>query len=155
MKKRILSIALCVVLSFCLSSCDQISSLVGETDTITNETSAPIDDNDPYTFETVAELKAAIKKYPSQYENAQITVKGTTLRKNGSLHLVNGHFGSGMRYELEMLQSPHITISMSDEKLTTLLENGDYVKIIGIVTISDVEVYLDNCNYEMIESIYE
>lgn len=36
-----------------------------------------------------------------------------------------------------------------------LLEDGDYVKISGTVTISDKEIYLDACEYEMIDSIYD
>lgn len=39
--------------------------------------------------------------------------------------------------------------------MSVLLEDGDYVKITGTVKISETEIYLDICEYEMIDSIYD
>ena len=50
---------------------------------------------------------------------------------------------------------PKITICMSDDKKAVLLDTGDYVNVTGTVKISESEIYLDDCDYEMIKSIYE
>ena len=50
---------------------------------------------------------------------------------------------------------PNITIVTPRENMSSLLDDGDYVKIIGMVKISENEIYLDGCNYEMIESVYD
>lgn len=147
--KKVLSLILCVVLGLSFSACDQ-------TDTsATSVTTVAIDDGDPYTFESVAEAKAAIKKEPLRYENSQITVKGSIVHKENSAILSNLRGSYGAMFRVEALRAPKITIIMSDKKLVTLLEDGDYVKIIGTVKISHEEIYLDGCEYEMIESIYD
>lgn len=145
MKKRILSIALCVILSFGLFSC-------GEHD---NDNTTNIDDNDPYTFDTVAELKSAIKKNPGQYEDKQVSVEGSIVTKENSIILSDAVGDGGAMFRADALRSPNITIIIANDKKVTLLDNGDYVKICGAVKISDDEIYLDNCDYEMIKSIYD
>ena len=146
--KRILSILLCIVFCLGLSACNR-----ADTDP-TEETTATTDDNDPNTFETVAKAKAAIKKEPSRYENNRITVKGSVLKRDNGIILSDARGDGGVMFRAEALRSPNITIIMSDEKLVALLESGDYVKITGTVKISDAEIYLDACEYEMIDSIY-
>ena len=150
--KRVLILVLCVILILCFVSCELIGD---ETETET-ETTSVIDDNDPYTFESVADLIIAIKKYPSQYEDKQITVKGLILKNTDGITLRDKLWdGDSLIDELNGKKSPQITILMSTETKITLLESGDRVKIIGTIKISDVEIYLDNCEYEMIKSIYE
>lgn len=145
MKKRILSIALCVILSFSLFSCIEQDNNVGETETVN------IDDNDPYTFDTVAELKSAIKKNPGEYENKQVTVEGSIVKNDNQVILSDAVGDGGVMFRQNARKSPNITIIMIDDKKNTLLDDGDYVKIHGTVKISDVEIYLDNCDYEMIK----
>ena len=149
MKKRILSIALCAILSFSLFSCGEQDNNVGETETVN------IDDNDPYTFDTVADLKSAIKKKPGQYENKQVSVEGSIVIKDNRVILSDAVGDGGAMFRADALRSPNITIIMINNKTVTLLDDGDYVKIYGTVKISDAEIYLDNCDYEMIKSIYE
>ena len=149
MKKRILSIALCVILSFSLFSCIEQDNNVGETETVN------IDDNDPYTFDTVAELKSAIKKNPGEYENKQVTVEGSIVKNDNQVILSDAVGDGGAMFRADALRSPNITIIITNEKNVTLLDNADYVKIHGTVKISDVEIYLDDCDYEMIKSVYE
>lgn len=149
--KRILSILLCLVFCLGLSACNRADTDPAE------ETTATTVDNDPYTFGSVVKAKDAIKKDPALYENKQITVDGTVIWKEGSLTLSNyrcvGAFEGMQRYYA--YRAPAITIVMSDKKMNTLLEDGDYVKITGTVKISDTEIYLDACEYEMIDSIYD
>ena len=149
--KRVLIIALCVILIFCFVSCELIDNEV-ETET---ETTSVFDDNDPYTFETVADLLTAIKKNFEQYENMQVSVKGSILKKDDCLFLTQLRGDGGAMFQYEALRSTNITITTLNDKAATVLDNGDYVKIFGTVKISDTEIYLDNCEYEMIKSIYE
>ena len=149
--KKILSILLILVLSMNLFACDK-----PDTNEI-SETTATTVDNDPYTFGSVVKAKDAIKKDPTLYENKQITVDGTVIWKKESLTLSSyrcvGTFEGMQRYYA--YKAPDIMIVMSDKKMNALLEDGDYVKIIGTVKISETEIYLDSCQYEMIESIYD
>lgn len=147
--KRLMVLCLVVITVVLLVGC-------GETNNISNEASVNslVDDGDPFTFEKVAELKSAIKKQPSQYEDKQVTVKGGIFEIQDYTALSN-ICGSGVKFGLEALKQPYIKIVMSEEVKHSLLEEGDYVKIIGTVKITDDEIYLDNCTYEMIETVYE
>ena len=148
-----------------LSACSQPDE---PTDTAnTDTTPVTTDDNDPYTFELVQDLKLAIKKNPEMYENKQITVKGSILKTDGKvivsdaapLSIDDTFNGSTLMAEVEFRKranaNPNIAIVMSKDNTATLLDSGDYVKIIGTVTITNSEVYLGSCTYEMIKSIYE
>lgn len=151
MEKRILSIVLCVILSFSLFSCSE-----QDKDNKNDETEITyIDDSDPYTFDTVADLKAAIKKNPEQYENKQVSVEGSIVFNDNRVILSDAVGNGGVTFRVDALRSPNITIIITNDKKVALLDDGDYVKIYGTVKISDVEIYLDNCDYEMIKSIYE
>ena len=147
--KRILSILLCIVFCLGLSACSGADTDPAE------GTTATTDDNDPYTFETVAKAKAAIKKESSRYENNRITVKGSVLKRDNVIIISDARGDGGAMFRSEALRSPNITIVMADKKMGVLLENGDYVKITGTVKISETEIYLDICEYEMIDSIYD
>ena len=147
--KRILSILLCIVFCLGLSACNR-----ADTDP-TEETTATTDDNDPNTFENVAKAKDAIKKAPSLYENNRITVKGSIVKRDDRIFLSSLRGDGGAMFRYEAMRSPNIAIVMADNKMGVLLENGDYVKITGTVKISDTEIYLDACEYEMIDSIYD
>ena len=141
MKKRILCIALCVILIFSFSSCRQ-----------TEETA---DDNDQYTFDTVADLKSAIKKDPSLYEDNKVTVKGSISKMGDGIILTDYSGDGGVMFQVEAKRHANITVIISEDKKVMLLDSGDYVEIIGTVKISDVDVYLDECDYKIITSIYD
>ena len=163
MKKRVLVIAMCMILIVSLLSCDIMESDLETPPSAGTETTAgTIDDNDPYTFSSVSELKASIKKDVSMYENQQVTITGTILKSDNNILIcetvsfsVNLALMDRYKAEMALKTNPNISIVMLDAKKVTLLETGDHVKIIGTVKISDVEIYLDNCDYEMIKSIYE
>ena len=147
MKKRILSFSLCVILSFSLFSCVEQDNNIGETET------ANMDDNDPYTFSTVSELKNAIKKNPKHYNNKDITIQGTIMKVDSDTLLVDfsgSTLGAMERYEIKKDSSRYIAIVIPDDILSAVLETGDYIKLSGTVRISEGEIYLDNCEYTMI-----
>jgi hypothetical protein len=146
--KKILSLMLCVGLVLCFLACGQADSSSAVQTTVA-------DDGDPYTFETVAKAKAAIKKEPVRYESSRITVKGSIVTRDNGIILSDFRGDGGLMFIAEALRYPNITIVMSSKKTSALLESGDYVKIIGTVTITETEIYLDDCEYKMIASIYD
>lgn len=136
MKKRILCIAICVLLVFSLVSCGQ-----------TNE------------FDTVAALKSAIKKDPS-LEEQQVSVKGSILKEDDGIVLtdyIRDSWADGYSplFGIEAKRHTNITVIISEDKKVMLLDSGDYVEIIGTVKISDDDIYLDECDYKIITSIYD
>lgn len=149
--KKLLSIVLCVVLCFSLFSCKE----QGQENKINTPDAQIINNNDPYSFEKVADLLTAIKKNLDQYENMQVSVKGSILKGDDYIILADARGDGGAKFSADARKSANITITMLNDKITTVLDNGDYVKISGTVKISDTGIYLDNCDYKMIESIYE
>lgn len=149
--KKILSIVLCIVLCFVLFSCGEQGKKI-ETDA----SDIPvINNNDPYTFENIADLLTAIKKNLDQYENMQVSVKGIVLEIDEYITLTDVPGDGGVKHRYDANNSAKITIIMINEKEMTVLDEGDHVRISGTVKISDTEIYLDSCDYEMIKSIYE
>ena len=149
--KKILSIVLCIVLCFVLFSCGEQGKKI-ETDA----SDIPvINNNDPYTFENIADLLTAIKKNLDQYENMQVSVKGFVLEIDEHITLTDVPGDGGVKHRHDANNSAKITIIMINEKKMTVLDEGDHVRISGTVKISDTEIYLDSCDYEMIKSIYE
>lgn len=153
--KKYTVILLMIVLSAAVVFCASCTNNRGNSNITETMREEQTDDGDPYTFNTVADLKAAIKKNPEQYENKQVSVEGSIVFNDNRVILSDAVGDGGVQFRLNALKSPNITIIMTSDKKATLLDDGDYVKIYGTVKISAVEIYLDNCDYEMIKSIYE
>lgn len=153
-KKKFFCIAMCMVLVFGLSSCTEFCAEYSKNNEDT-ETSEYSDYNVPYTFDSVADLKSAIKKNPKQYENKQVSVEGSIYKTDDGTILTDAIGDGGVKFRTEATKRPNITIIISDDKILALLDSGDYVELNGTVRISDTGVFLDGCNYKMIKSIYE
>lgn len=149
--KRMLIVSLILALCIGLSSCD----LLGESSTIEGTTTSIY--RDPYVFDSVLNLKATLKNDLSKYENRQITIIGTISKSSDSIILsdVSPTSNAGVQFRYDAKKNPHITIIILDNKKAMLLDSGDYVKIYGTVRVSNSEIYLDNCEYEIIKSIYD
>lgn len=149
--KRILVVSLSFVLCLGLSSCDSV------VESSIEETTASINNSNPYILDSVASLKAAIKRNLSMYENKRITITGTIVKRDSSIILsdIAPTKDNGGMFRFDALKMPNITIIFQDDKTTVLLDSGDYVKIFGTVKISNSEIYLDDCEYEIIKSIYD
>lgn len=147
MKKHITELLLavfCVIFAFGFSSCETYVENISKAET------SVVDDGDPFTFESVDELKIAIKKEPKYYSNKQVTVKGTAIAYDDSFLLADLSIsGVGLMEEFYARQNS-ITVIIPDDILCSVLETGDYIKIAGTVNISNGEIYLDNCTYTMI-----
>ncbi len=150
MKKIIVGLILCIVLSFSLFSCGNQNKDIVDDKPDTTIT----DNNDPYTFDNIANLISAVKRDLDKYENMQVSVKGSILKKDDQIMLSDARGDGGVQYRANAMRSANITVIVSNDKKATILDDGDYIKISGSVKISDTGIYLDNCDYEVIESVY-
>lgn len=144
--KKFLSIIFCIGIIFCLISCQgDNSQKIEETETSSTST------NQTY----VQDLNLAIKKTPTEYNGKEVTVKGYCFTR------LDGHdvkyladvcvVGAGNRYKFDKDgNKSRIKILITDEVLLTVLDHGDYIELTGTVTISNGEIYLDDCTYTMI-----
>ena len=152
---KLLSITLCLIFCFIFCSCEFCRINYGSTNTSNYLGTSINKDDDPFTFESVDELKIAIKKEPKYYNNKQVTVKGTAIAYEDCILLVdfNGtDFGAMERYESK---KNSVVIIIPDDVLYSVLETGDYIEVNGTVAISDGKTYLDNCDYTMIATCKE
>lgn len=112
-------------------------------------------------FTAVTDLLSAIKRNAEFYNNREIVVVGTiykssygekeTILINSSEELAiekNGEFNAFNRSEINHID--HIDIIISNDLQYTVVETNDLVKITGKVMIKSGEIYLNNCNCEII-----
>ena len=104
------------------------------------------------TFANTKELMNAIKHNPSHYNGKAVVVEGIVEKRDNEITLWT-YKQSSLKYERS--QAPSIIIIISDPLQQSVLEWGDYIKLQGTVTISNGEVYLDNCTYTMIQTSNE
>lgn len=146
----------CVILSIVsiifLTSCKTEGNNSNEPSTETTQTYSPIKD-----------LIWAVKKNPTEYNNKQITLKGTILKENGKTFLLDYHdyidssdlkdsgeiTGSNLEFTYQernkAKNSTRVKVILLDNIQSYVVESYDYVKITGIVKITNEEIYLDNC----------
>lgn len=144
-----LMIVLCAVIALG-TSCTNNS---GNSDLTESKQEEQTDDGDPFTFSTISELRNAIKKNPTYYNDNKITVTGTILEHDGDILLVdfNGSSYDAKEYsEIIRNKRKHIRVVISDDVSVAVLERGDYIKLNGTVRIANGEIYLDNCEYTML-----
>ena len=110
-------------------------------------------------FASAADLINAVKHNPSYYNGKAVTVKGLILKDYDDIIVGNlkGLWSqmSETILRTNILKNPNIRVSIEDELQRSVVETGDRIKVYGTVTISDGEVYLDNCEYTMIETYEE
>lgn len=163
--KKILRIVLCIVLCFVLFSCGEQNKKI-ETDA----SDIPVINKDNvHKFDSIANFKSAVKKDAEKYENMQVSVKGSILKNNGKIVIIEnqlteeqltsinsgGEFSIRHSREKIIEQSIHMVVIIPNDKKVAILDDGDYVEIYGTVKISNTGIYLDSCDYEMIQSVYE
>ena len=147
----------------------QISSLQRENATLKDKLANTDPDDVSYSdsFTSVNSLLNAVQKNPNAYNNKQVKVVGTMVsdivsvgnrlvaifdmsynETIPSLHSAEGRYWAENKYNSKKM----IDIVFADDAPSALLNTKDYVKIYGTVRISNGEVYLSNCDYEVISS---
>ena len=148
--KNVCIIVLSVSIMLCFVSCER-----GFTTETTETESSNYEGN---SFDTVKALNNAIKHNPSHYNGKEVSVEGTISKTDSKILLGSSIYFSDIsqvQIRHEVKTNPNIRIIISDEIQIAVLGTGDKVSIRGTVTISNGEIYLDNCEYTMIETFEE
>lgn len=123
--------------------------------------SAVNDDTSSYSFNAVDKLLNAIKMKPTEYNNVEVCVVGTMCKSESDniTALVDleelPSASSGVVFRYAVRNNPNVTVKIADDIMYTVLETGDYIKICGVVKITNGEIYLDNCTYTIITPVDE
>ena len=102
-------------------------------------------------FNSVEALKNELKKAPEKYNGKRITVKGyvnETTMLNKQIWLYDRLLTDDELYD----GRSRIEVFITDNIKLSVLEDGDYIELNGIVTIKNNEFYLDNCTYSVIKT---
>lgn len=109
-------------------------------------------------YEPIKELLLAIKKNPTEYNNKEVTIKGTFLEENGETVLLDYHqkkavdsdeitgsvrFGVEERHQAR--QKTKITVVLKKEVSSYVIDSWDYIEVTGTVKITEAGIYLDDC----------
>ena len=130
---KICCIALCIVTVFCFTSCKKNTQNSLESTSIVKEQNP------------IADLITAIKKNPDEYNNKEVTVKGTIDKESSGTTLYDWNGTWGVMDRLNAKKEASIKVILSNTVQSSVVESGDYVEITGIVKITDEGIYLDNC----------
>ena len=144
--KKILVLLLSAIILFSLSSCQSKNNKTEETTTAEQIPTEII-----ATFDTVEEFKIAIKKDPLKYEGKRVSVKGyaneiTLLNKQ--VWLYDNLLPDDQKYD----DRPRIKVVITDSLKLSVIEDGDYIDLNGVVTITSEETCLNHCTYTMIKT---
>ena len=178
MKKRILSVVLCIALPLSFCACEIVNTPTEETkpqETIVEQYSKEIINTDPkgieyeYFFENVEALKLAMKKDPDKYNNATVKVIGSIVIKDDKCYLIDytatstnvpskNASSDDMEYESwKMLKetSEKIEIIISNDAQYAVSETGDFVKLYGTLRLTRDSIYIGSCEYDLIATLDE
>ena len=141
--KKIVVFFLLIIMAFNISACqtgDNGGDNTDATEQIPTEITA--------TFDTVEAFKIAIKKDPSQYNGKRVSIKAYANPLLSHVYLFDN-----VPADDELLDDrPRVQVVITDSIKLSVLEDGDYIDLNGVVTITSEEVYLNHCTYTMIKT---
>lgn len=95
-------------------------------------------------FNSVEELKTAIKNDPHKYDGKRVSVKAYVWKLYTVVYLLDNLPASGELWD----DRARIKVYITDNKKLTVLEHGDYINLEGVITFSyDGEIYMTDCTY--------
>ena len=147
--KKLLVLSLIIIMAFNISSC-QTKGDNAESSVSTEQIPTDI----VATFDTVEALKIAVKKEPSYYEGKRVSVKGFAselILNNKYVHLYDDLLPDDQKYD----GRARIRVIITDSLKLSVIQDGDYVDLNGVVTITTEEVCLTHCAYTMIKTSEE
>lgn len=114
-------------------------------------------------FNSVYDLLMAIKENPNEYNKKTVKLMGTAIKYDGGTFLIDRSDSEAITPKLSSAKilllkgkkneaKQLIEISVKDDLLYTVLETGDYIKIYGTIKISNGNIILDSCTYELVTS---
>ena len=140
--KRIIAVLLLASLIIGLAGCFNFDYSPTETSSTDGSLAA---------FDTVEKLRIAARKYPEQYISKQISVKGyaSTREWNSKrVWLYDNLLANNELYD----DRPRIEVIIPDSIKLALIEEGDYIDVLGILEVIDGELVLTNCTYMLLRT---
>ena len=144
--KKILVLLLAAIILFSLSSCQSKNNKTEETTTIEQ-----IPTEITATFNTVESFKIAVKKDPAKYNGKRISIKAYANPLLSRVYLFDNVPADDELWD----DRPRVQVVITDSIKLSVLEDGDYIELNGVVTITSDEVYLDHCTYTMLKTSEE
>ena len=144
--KKLLTICLLILMVFNISACQMGGDNTdnsGSTDQIPSE----IIEN----FDTVESFKIAVKKDPAKYNGKRISIKAYANPLLSRVYLFDNVPADDELWD----DRPRVQVVITDSIKLSVLEDGDYIELNGVVTITSDEVYLDHCTYTMLKTSEE
>ena len=136
--KRLFILFLTVVVSFTLFSC-QDNSKEDEIEEIPTEIFA--------SFNSVEDLKIALKKNPELYNDKRVSVKGyAEVFRNQYVWLFDDIPADDELWD----DRSRIKVIITDSVKLSVLEDGDYIDLNGVITISTDDICMEHCTYSML-----
>ena len=99
-------------------------------------------------FNSVEDLKIAIKKDPSRYNGQRVSVKAYASKLLSSVYIFDNLPADDELWD----DRPRIQVFITDDLKLSVLEKGDYIDLNGIITISSGEISMTQCTYTMIRT---
>lgn len=114
-------------------------------------------------FNSVAKLMEALKKDPSAYYNKKVKVLASVYKSENSkndgtvtiLDMSDELLYTNDRVSLMVALYSSIEAHISNDMPYAVLATGDYVELYGTIKTSNDELYLDDCQYDMISTVAE
>lgn len=153
-----------LICCFTLCSCSKKDIQENITD-LKTEAPGESDTDSNNSFKTINDLIIAIQKNPSVYSSKKVIVEGTILKKDDYTAICDlsdvSDLSAAMAFDVAeysiyrnyKAENKCIDIKIYDDLTYAIVGSGDYVKLSGTVKVADGEVYLDNCECEVIKSL--
>ena len=147
-----------------------ISSLEYENKDLKNKLKEtdPEDVDYSYSFDSVSGLMTAIRKNPTAYKNKQVKIVGSICYhwadknelklfdlKSSDEYVFNVTYASAQRMfweEDKYLLGELVGVEFRKDSIYSILKDKDYIKLYGTVRIENGEIYLSDCDFEIISS---
>ena len=122
-----------------------------------------------YYFESIEDLRYAIKHSPDKYNNAKVKVIGNIYKQNTTTYLIDYALKSS---DFDWMDEPKVSlfeywtivdnypnraieVIITNDSQRLVAESGDLVKMYGTVKITTYGIFLSNCTYDLIATFEE
>ena len=99
-------------------------------------------------FDSVEALKIAIKKDPSTYNGKRVAVKAYVNKLLSSVYLFDNLPADDELWD----DRARLKVFITDDLKLSVLEDGDYINLNGVINLSSDEISMNYCNYSMIRT---
>lgn len=143
----ILSVLLVIGLLFAFTAC----SSDNDGNDSENEATEGIPTEIIATFDSVEDLKLAIKSNPEYYNGKRVSVKAhasVSLLTNKNVNLYDDLLADDELYD----GRARMRVTITDALKLAVLEDGDYIDLNGVITVTYAEFHMEHCTYSLIHT---